>query len=70
MPPWVAVSTSTALERSTYDVLVHRAPVSQVAQHAADSGFDVLPSNSDLTAAEVELIEVEHKERRSAGSPY
>ena len=40
------------------------APVSMVARHAADSGYDVLPSNSDLTAAEVELIEVEHKERR------
>lgn len=53
-----------SVKRSTYDVLVHRVPVSQVAQHAADSGFDVLPSNSDLTAAEVELIEVEHKERR------
>ena len=52
------------VERSMYDVLVNRAPVSLVARHAADSGYDVLPSNSDLTAAEVELIEVEHKERR------
>ena len=52
------------VERSIYDVLVNRAPVSEVAQHAANSGFDVLPSNSDLTAAEVELIDVEHKERR------
>ncbi|TDG15747.1 ParA family protein [Seongchinamella unica] len=53
-----------AVERSIYDVLVNRAPVSQVARHAADSGYDVLPSNSDLTAAEVELIQVEHRERR------
>ena len=45
------------VERSMYDVLVNRAPVSLVARHAADSGYDVLPSNSDLTAAEVELIE-------------
>src|SRR5210317_518414 len=41
------------VERSIYDVLVNRAPVSQVARHAPDSGYDVLPSNSNLTAAEV-----------------
>ena len=52
------------VERSTYDVLVHRAPVNLVAQHTGESGFDVLPANSDLTAAEVELLEVEARERR------
>jgi chromosome partitioning protein len=52
------------VERSIYDVLVHRAPVAQVAQHAAEGEFAVLPANSDLTAAEVELLEVDHKERR------
>jgi chromosome partitioning protein len=50
--------------RSTYDVLVHRAPVKRVIQHTGESNFDVLPANSDLTAAEVELLEVENKERR------
>ena len=52
------------VERSIYDVLVHRAPVKLVAQHAGESKFDVLPSNGDLTAAEVELLEVENRERR------
>lgn len=52
------------VERSVYDVLVHRAPVSDAIQSVPESGFDVLPANSDLTAAEVELIDVEHKERR------
>lgn len=52
------------IERSIYDVLVHRAPVTEVICRAGESTFDVLPANSDLTAAEVELIEVDHKERR------
>jgi chromosome partitioning protein len=52
------------LERSIYDVLVHRAPIHLVTRHTGESGFDVLPANSDLTAAEVELLAVEHRERR------
>lgn len=53
-----------AVERSVYDVLVHRAPINLVTRHTGESGFDVLPANGDLTAAEVELLAVEHKERR------
>ena len=52
------------LSRSVYDVLVHRAPEAEVARHTGDSDFDVLPANGDLTAAEVELLEIEHRERR------
>ena len=52
------------VERSIYDVLVHRAPIHLVTRHTGESGFDVLPANADLTAAEVELLEVEHRERR------
>tara|TARA_B110000285_G_scaffold165596_1_gene184971 strand:- start:59 stop:913 length:855 start_codon:yes stop_codon:yes gene_type:complete len=53
-----------AIERSIYDVLVHGAPIHLVTCPAGASGYDVLPANSDLTAAEVELLDVEHKERR------
>jgi len=53
-----------AVERSIYDVLVHRAPVNLVAQPSAEAGFSVLPANGDLTAAEVELLDVENRERR------
>jgi chromosome partitioning protein len=52
------------VERSIYDVLVHRAPINLVKRSSGESGYDVLPSNGDLTAAEVELLEVENKERR------
>lgn len=53
-----------SIEQSIYDVLVHRAPVTLVAQPAGESGYQVLPANGDLTAAEVELLHVDHKERR------
>ncbi len=49
---------------SIYDVLVNGAGVAQVALPAGEAGFDVLPANGDLTAAEVELLSVTHKERR------
>ncbi|MEH6580616.1 MAG: ParA family protein [Halioglobus sp.] len=52
------------VEQSTYDVLVDGTPISQVIQRAEEANFDVLPANSDLTAAEVELLEIENKERR------
>jgi chromosome partitioning protein len=31
---------------------------------AVESGYDVLPANGDLTAAEVEMLSIEHKESR------
>lgn len=52
------------VETSIYEVLVNGTSVSRVIQRAEVSGFDVLPANSDLTAAEVELLEIDQKERR------
>ena len=54
------------LEHSIYDVLVDSVPVSSVRVATPESGFDVLPANGDLTAAEVVLLESGHKERRLA----
>lgn len=53
-----------SLERSVYDVLVEACSVEDAVQSAAESGFDVLPANGDVTAAEVELIHAEGRERR------
>lgn len=47
-----------------YDVLVDDISVSQAMVYAEESGFHVLPANGDLTAAEVQLLDVESKERR------
>ena len=52
------------VERSIYDVLVNRAPVKLVACHAGQSGFNVLQANGDLTAAEIEMLAVDNRERR------
>ncbi|MCG3170720.1 MAG: Sporulation initiation inhibitor protein Soj [Pseudomonadales bacterium] len=53
-----------ALETSVYDVLMHSATAEQARQRAPESGFDVLPANADLTAAEVELVTASNKENR------
>lgn len=53
-----------ALEHSVYDVLVHQVPARQVIQPTGEAGFDVLPANGDLTAAEVELLQVDNREQR------
>ena len=49
-----------AIERSIFDVLVVRAPVTVVVRHTGESNFDVLPANCYISAAEVELLCVEH----------
>ncbi len=57
-----------SLDLSIYDVLVDGTAVEKAVQAAGDSGFDVLPANGDLTAAEVELLNIDHKERRLRSS--
>lgn len=53
-----------SIAASVYDVLVHRMPVAEVAQPAPNAGYDILPANGDLTAAEVELLNGAEKEFR------
>lgn len=53
------------LECSVLDVLLAEADIASVIQRGS-GGFDVLPANSDLTAADIELIDVAGKERRLA----
>lgn len=53
-----------ALEVSLYDMLVHEMPASEVTVTSDVAGFDLLPSNADLTAAEIELLGVSNKESR------
>jgi chromosome partitioning protein len=55
-----------SLERSTLDALMGEASVSACIQRADQAGYDVLPSNGDLTAAEVRLLEAPLREKRLA----
>jgi len=52
------------LEASVLDVLLREENIQNCIQKVEEIGFDVLPANSDLTVAEVELISVEGKETR------
>ncbi|MFT5549716.1 MAG: chromosome partitioning protein [Candidatus Azotimanducaceae bacterium] len=45
-----------SLKLSVCDVLLGDATIKEAVVHAAESGFDVLPANADLTAAEVQLV--------------
>ena len=52
------------LERSTLDALMGELPLADCIQRSPEAGYDVLPSNSDLTAAEVRLLEAPMREKR------
>lgn len=52
------------LEKSVYDVLVTGMPVTDAVTPCREAGFDLLPANRDLTAAEVELLRMAGKESR------
>ncbi|PCH62514.1 MAG: chromosome partitioning protein [SAR86 cluster bacterium] len=54
----------TTIENSIYEVLTHRASFDEAVLTMEESGYDILPANGDLTAAEVELIQVENREYR------
>ncbi len=54
-----------ALRATVCDLLVDPAvSFSEVRQRCPEPGFDVLPANADLTAAEVELLALEGREHR------
>lgn len=52
------------VERTGYDLLMGHANIRDVIIYAEAAGYDLLPGNSDLTAAEVELLEKGDRERR------
>jgi chromosome partitioning protein len=52
----------SAVTSTTYNVLVEQASVREVKQLSPSGKYDVLPSNADLTAAEVQLLDLERKE--------
>jgi chromosome partitioning protein len=54
----------SSLERSTYELLMAEASAQDVAVPASDAGYTLLPSNSDLTGAEVGLLEELGRELR------
>jgi len=49
---------------SSYDLLIEAVPPGEIAIELPEFGLSVIPGNSDLTAAEVQLMKVERKEQR------
>lgn len=54
----------TELESSIYEALTSQASFAQACVANQEVGYDLLPSNEDLTAAEVELLDVTDKEQQ------
>lgn len=52
------------LDASLYEVLTQKCAVTEAIVKCGDAGYDLLPANGDLTAAEVELINVIGREQR------
>ncbi|MGE6338837.1 ParA family protein, partial [Acidovorax sp. NPDC077664] len=53
-----------SLELTVYDVLLESASVKEAAVHSDKCGYWVLGANRELAGAEVELVTLEHREKR------
>jgi chromosome partitioning protein len=53
-----------ALKLSIYDVLLESASVAEARLHSEKVGYDVLGANRELAGAEVELVELDRRDKR------
>jgi len=52
------------VELSCYQLLLEEQPIEQIIMSAHAAGYDLVPGNSDLTAAEVQLMQMSERESR------
>ncbi len=52
------------LERTVYHLLLGEAAIGQVIVRSTSGNYDVLPANRELAGAEIELVDIEHRETR------
>lgn len=52
------------LKQTVYQVLLGLAPADSVKKHSEVGHYDILPANRELAGAEIEMIELEHRESR------
>ncbi len=57
-----------ALELSVYDVLLENASIAEARQRNDKVGYDVVGANRELAGAEVELVDLERRDRRLKGA--
>ncbi len=53
-----------SIELSSYDVIMTEATAADAIVNCAEIGLDVMPTNTDLAAAEIQLIDVKLREHR------
>lgn len=53
-----------SMQRSVYDVLLESATVAEAVTRAEKCGYDVLGANRELAGAEIELVELERRDKR------
>lgn len=53
-----------ALEYSVYDVLLESANIAEARRKSEKAGYDILGANRELAGAEIELVELERRDRR------
>jgi len=69
MDPQGNATTGSGIDKndvqySGYDLLIARNSIMEVKTHVEEAGYDLIPGNSDLTAAEVELMSKFDRERQ------
>ena len=57
-----------ALESSVYDVLLESATIAETRRPSPKGGYDVVGANRELAGAEVELVELERRDKRLKGA--
>jgi len=56
----------SALKASIYEVMLGLSDIRSVRQESVSGRFDVLPSNRELAGAEVEMVDLDRREKRIA----
>ena len=54
----------TGLKASTYEVLLGMSDINEARQTSETGKFDVLPANRELAGAEVEMVQLDNREKR------
>jgi len=57
-----------SLALTVYDVLLESASVAEARQRSEKAGYDVIGANRELAGAEVELVELERRDKRLKGA--
>jgi chromosome partitioning protein len=57
-----------ALQHTVYHVLLGLSTIERVRVRSEHGGYDVLPANRELAGAEVEMVDLEHRESRLKGA--